>query len=149
MRFRLTDDEAWDLLAAAHTGIFTSLRRDGRPIALPVWFVVRDHQVLIRTPAATKQAARIRHDPRAHFLVEQGTAWSELVAVSFEARGEVLDDEATRAELERLLEAKYGDYQPPTERLPATVRERYERTTVIGLRPAGRISSWNNRALLQ
>jgi hypothetical protein len=69
VRFRLTKDEAWDLLARAHTGIFTSLRRDGQPIALPAWFVAHERSVYIRTPTGTKQATRIRHDDRAHFLL--------------------------------------------------------------------------------
>ena len=40
MSVRLSDEEAWAELAAAHTGIFTTLRRDGRPVTLPTWFVV-------------------------------------------------------------------------------------------------------------
>ena len=39
---RLTADEAWREIASAHTGILTTLRRDGMPIALSVWFVVED-----------------------------------------------------------------------------------------------------------
>ena len=57
---RLTEDEAWAEIAAAHTGILTTLRRDGMPIALPVWFVAEDRTVAMRTPGATKKIARIR-----------------------------------------------------------------------------------------
>jgi len=32
---RLSPEEAWAVVEASHTGIFTSLRRDGVPIALP------------------------------------------------------------------------------------------------------------------
>ena len=32
MSVRLGREEAWSVLADAHTGIFTSLRRDGTPI---------------------------------------------------------------------------------------------------------------------
>ncbi len=39
---RLTDDEIWEFVAGSHTGIMTTLRRDGMPIALPVWFVCLD-----------------------------------------------------------------------------------------------------------
>ena len=38
MGVRLTSDEAWAFVEHAHTGIFTTLRRDGQPVALPVWF---------------------------------------------------------------------------------------------------------------
>lgn len=64
MAFRLTDDEAWDFVARAHTGILTTLRRDGRPVTVPVWHVVHELAVFVRTPAATKNVVRIRHDPR-------------------------------------------------------------------------------------
>ena len=42
----------------------TSLRRDGMPIALPMWFCVVDGAVYFRTLARSKKAARLRHDPR-------------------------------------------------------------------------------------
>lgn len=75
MGIRLTTDEAWEALGAAHTGILTTLRRDGMPIALPVWFVVDDCTVAMMTPAGTKKIARVRRDPRASFLVESGKRW--------------------------------------------------------------------------
>src|ERR1700761_4285918 len=57
---RFTQDEAWEELASAHTGILTTLRRDGMPIALPVWFVAEDRTIAIMTPAGTKKIARVR-----------------------------------------------------------------------------------------
>jgi Pyridoxamine 5'-phosphate oxidase len=45
-------DEAWEAVGAAHTGILTTLRRDGGPIALPVWFVVDDRTVAMMTDNA-------------------------------------------------------------------------------------------------
>ncbi|MGH9137555.1 MAG: pyridoxamine 5'-phosphate oxidase family protein [Acidimicrobiales bacterium] len=44
MGVRLTDDEAWAFLENGHIGILTSLRRDGWPVSLPVWFVVLDRR---------------------------------------------------------------------------------------------------------
>src|SRR5271155_3465040 len=88
MGIRLTPDEAWEAVGAAHTGILTTLRRDGMPIALPVWFVVEDRTVAMMTPAGTKKIARVRHDPRASFLVESGERWVELRAVHLTGRGE-------------------------------------------------------------
>ena len=39
MSIRLSEEEAWAELDRAHTGIFTTLQRDGWPISLPMWFV--------------------------------------------------------------------------------------------------------------
>ena len=38
---RLSEDEAWAFVDGAHTGIFCSMKRDGSPVMLPVWFVTR------------------------------------------------------------------------------------------------------------
>ena len=72
MGIRLSREEAWDVLAAAHTGILTTLRADGTPIALPVWFVVLDERIYVGTPEHTKKVARVKRNPRASFLVESG-----------------------------------------------------------------------------
>ena len=78
MSERLTDGEAWDVLETSHTGILTSLRRDGVPVSLPVWFVVDDRAVLVAGPAASHKFTHLRRDARVAFLVESGEAWKEL-----------------------------------------------------------------------
>jgi hypothetical protein len=146
--FRLTEEEAWEFVSGAHTGILTTLRRDGRAISLPVWHVVLDQRVYVRSPASTAKLARIRHDSRVSFLVETGRAWIELKAVRFDARAEVeTRPEVIEAALGR-LEEKYAPSGPPLERLPAAVGQLYSDRTIIRLDPEGRISSWNNRGLL-
>ena len=42
----LNDDEAWAELERAHTGILTTLRRDGMAVSLPTWFVALDRRVV-------------------------------------------------------------------------------------------------------
>ncbi len=55
---RLSEDEAWDVLDKSHTGILTTLRRDGTPASLPVWYVVDERTIVVRTPPRTKKVAR-------------------------------------------------------------------------------------------
>lgn len=145
MGFRLSKDDAWDLVARAHTGIVTTLRRDGRPVSVPVWHVVLDGAVWVQTPPSTKKLARIRNDDRAHVLVEEGRAWAELRSVSFEARAAIVDD--GQAALDAIA-AKYADFQPPMEKLPEAVRSYYSDFRVVRLDPVGRLHSFNNRALV-
>lgn len=38
-------------------------RRDGRDVATPVWFVERDNDLWVQTPAQTGKVKRIRHTP--------------------------------------------------------------------------------------
>ena len=57
---RLTEEEAWEEIASAHTGILTTLRRDGMPIALPVWFVAEDRTVEMMTTRPAQEDRRVR-----------------------------------------------------------------------------------------
>ncbi len=77
MSVRLTPDEAWAVLERAHTGILTTLRRDGMPISLPMWFVVLDRTICISAPSGTKKLARLRHDPPRRSSWSRGSGgWS-------------------------------------------------------------------------
>ncbi len=89
---RLSRDEAWAELTNAHTGILTTLRRDGVPITLPVWFVVLDERIYVSAPGHTKKIARVRNDPRVSFLVESGERWAELRAVHVTGKGHIVED---------------------------------------------------------
>lgn len=146
--FRLTEAEAWDFIEQAHTSYVTTLRRDGRPITIPVWHAVLDGAVYIRTPSGSSKLKRIRHDPRAFFLVDAGEQWAELVAVNFEARAAIVDDAALAERALAAMQAKYAAFEPPPEQLPEAVKRYYADRAVISLTPAGRVSSWNNAALI-
>ena len=144
---RLGVDEAWAVLASAHTGILTTLRRDGMPIALPVWFVVLDRTVCISVPARTKKVARVRHDPRASFLVESGLAWADLEAVHLTGTVEVLDDLDLIARIDDALDAKYGAFRTPRAEMPERTRAHYADRAFLRLHPDERILSWDNRRI--
>ena len=45
MGISMSDDEAWHFIEQGHTGILTTLRRDGWPVALPLWFPVHDRRI--------------------------------------------------------------------------------------------------------
>lgn len=146
--FRLTEDEAWQAIADAHTGVLTTLRRDGRPITLPTWHVVIDGAIYLRTPARAKKLARIRNDDRGYFAVEFGKDWAELAAVTLEVRCEVVEDTALAQRAKQAVDEKYVAYAAPTDRLPEAVQRTYSDMRVVRLEATGRINSWNNRALL-
>ena len=146
--FRLTEDEAWEFIADAHTSHYTTLRRDGRPITLPIWHVVIDRAIYTRTPAAASKLKRIRHDPRGYFVVESGQAWSELIAVTMAVTATIVEDPALIEQAQRATNAKYAGLQAPIARLPAAVQARYGAFETIRLVPDGRVGSWNNSALL-
>jgi PPOX class probable F420-dependent enzyme len=148
MTIRLTVDEAWEAVESAHTGILTTLRRDGMPIALPVWFVVDDRSVALTTPAGTKKIARIQHDPRASFLVESGEQYAELRGVHLTGRVEAVEAAAATAQIEAAINAKYAAFRPPADRLPSAAQAYYAKQAFLRFVPDERILTWDNSRLV-
>jgi PPOX class probable F420-dependent enzyme len=141
---RLTTEEAWEVVAASHTGILTTLRRDGMPITLPVWFVVEDHTIAMMTPAGTKKIARVRHDPRASFLVESGKRWAELRGVHFTGRIDIVDDPDVTDRINDALTAKYTAFRPQVDTLPSATQSYYAKEVFLRFVPDQRILTWDN-----
>lgn len=146
MGVRLTEDEVWEMLANSHTGIITTLRRDGWPVSLPMWFAVVDRKIYMRTLAASKKALRIKHDERACFMVESGEAWKDLAAVVVPVRASLIDpagEEAKRALA--VMGAKYKGFGLPQTQVPDATKKHYGAgSVVIRLDPAGHMITWNN-----
>jgi nitroimidazol reductase NimA-like FMN-containing flavoprotein (pyridoxamine 5'-phosphate oxidase superfamily) len=144
---RMTAAEAWAFLAEGHTGILTTLRQDGYPIALPVWFAVVDRVIYVSTRG--KKIDRVRRDQRCSFLVEDGLRWAELRAVHLTADASVVDEldaalaEQIRAELER----KYAEFRTATSAMSSATRSHYANGSMIRLVPHSRVLTWDNNLL--
>ncbi len=150
MGISMTDEEAWNFIEGGHTGILTTLRRDGWPVALPVWFVVSDRSIYIGTPGQTTKLKRIANDERASFLVEQGSRWAELAAVHLPVLARVLDPELDTEEMKRALRLfaeKYASFRTSAKKLPSASTKHYSSQRVIRLDAAGPQVSWDNARL--
>lgn len=148
MGVTLNDDEIWDFLSEEKVGILTTLRADGMPVALPMWFVLVDRRVFIQTHANTKKVARIRRDPRASFLVEAGERWAELKAVHLSGRIGIETDEGVVANVAREADRKYAELRTTPERLPDATKRHYAPELVtLRLDHDERIISWDNKKL--
>jgi nitroimidazol reductase NimA-like FMN-containing flavoprotein (pyridoxamine 5'-phosphate oxidase superfamily) len=143
---RLSRDEAWSELAGAHTGILTSLKADGTPITLPIWFVALDERIYFSAPARTKKIARLRRNPRCCLLVESGTYWRELKAVLLTGDAQEVHDESTMQRVRAALDAKYGSYRSERSSMPAETRSVYEDPggVMFEIVPDDRILTWDN-----
>jgi PPOX class probable F420-dependent enzyme len=145
---RLSVDEAWDTIDRAHTGILTTLRRDGAPVSLPVWFVVLDRRICVSGPAHTKKFARIARDPRVSFLVESGERWVDLIGVHLTGTARIVDDAQLLEQVATALAEKYDRFRTPRDQMPAETRARYETpNATIEITPDDRILSWQNARL--
>jgi nitroimidazol reductase NimA-like FMN-containing flavoprotein (pyridoxamine 5'-phosphate oxidase superfamily) len=144
---RLSPDEAWDVVAEAHTGIMTTLRADGAPVTLPTWFVVLDRTICFRTPNRAKKVTRLGRDPRASFLVESGKRWAELCAVHLSGHVEPVDDDAGKARIGAALDEKYAAFRTAPADLPASARDRYADFAFFRFVPGSRLLTWDNSRL--
>ena len=148
MSVRLSHAESWAELAGAHTGILTTLRSDGVPISLPVWFVALDERIYVGGPARTRKVARVRRDPRCSFLVESGERWAELRAVHLTGSAAVVDDAALVARVGAALDAKYAAFRTArASKAEATLAHYDTERAVIEVTPDDRILSWDNARL--
>jgi nitroimidazol reductase NimA-like FMN-containing flavoprotein (pyridoxamine 5'-phosphate oxidase superfamily) len=144
MGVRLSNEEAWEFLAAAHVGVMTSLTKLGWPIALPTWFVVRDETIWFRTPVKAKKVQRIRNDDRGSFLVEDGTAWAELRAVMVRVRFNIINDESQAEVVSNMIAEKYAAFRPRQDALPGATLKTYADQLYICARPVSPLTSWDN-----
>ncbi len=144
---RMTEEEAWAFIEAAHTGTFTTLRRDGRPIALPVWFATLDRKIYISTRG--KKVTRVANDPRCSFLVEAGERWAELQAVHLSCRAEIIEpDEELAARFADQIRAKYSRFRTTSKEMPESTRDHYAVAgAMVELVADERILSWDNSFL--
>jgi hypothetical protein len=145
---RMTDDEAWQLLEQSVNGILTTLRRDGRPVALPIWYVVLDRRVYIGTRG--KKVVRARNDPRCSFLVEAGERWADLRAVHIDGLVTVIEPDPALAEhIGAAMAAKYAAYRSAATAMPTASREHYAQAAgaMLELIPQGKLLTWDNRHL--
>jgi hypothetical protein len=124
---RMSVDEAWEMIEASHTGVFTTVRRDGVPISLPVWFIVENRTIVLGTPTTAKKAVRARHNPVSTFLVESGLRWVELAAVHLVGRTHSVDPtDEWLTWYDEQREAKYGAFALDREDMPEATRRAYE-----------------------
>ena len=67
LKVRGSSDPGAVQFAESHTGILTTLRADGAPVALPVWFVVDDRTICFMSFEGMKKLARMFYERAASY----------------------------------------------------------------------------------
>lgn len=137
------------MIEHSHTGILATLRGDGVPIMLPIWFVVIESRIYFRTGDSSKKAQRIRRDPRASFLVESGERWADLAAVHMTGVMRPLEpDDSLIQQVSQEFDAKYSAFRTPRADMATATRAHYEKPQlVLEFTPDPRVLSWDNARL--
>jgi nitroimidazol reductase NimA-like FMN-containing flavoprotein (pyridoxamine 5'-phosphate oxidase superfamily) len=143
---RLTEAESWEFLERSRVGVFTSLKQDGTPISLPVWFAPLEGRIYLHGPSSSKKFTRVRNNPRVSFVCESGERWVELTAVHLTGQARVLCDEhALEESVSAAFDRRYAELRPST--IPKAARDNYRQFSVIEIVPDARILSWDNSRL--
>jgi PPOX class probable F420-dependent enzyme len=104
----LTDAERDAFLARTRLGMFSSLRADGSPVTVPVWYEHDGAAVRLFAGSTSGKVARLRRDPRATLLVPNDVGEPEMW-VAFDGRCTIdTDADAALALAERLAQ-RYWD----------------------------------------
>jgi PPOX class probable F420-dependent enzyme len=99
-----------EFLAGKRYAILTTLRADGSPVAVPVWYGWDGRSLKMFTHVSTQKMKRIRRDPRATVLV--ANTFGELEAwVAFD--GAIVIHEDGGLELALNLADKYWEVDNP------------------------------------
>jgi nitroimidazol reductase NimA-like FMN-containing flavoprotein (pyridoxamine 5'-phosphate oxidase superfamily) len=145
----MTREEAWAMLEEQRVGIFTSLRRDGTPITLPVWYAPLDGRIYLHGPVRSKKFTRVKNNPRVSFVCETGERWVDLRAVHLTGTARVIEDDAVlERRVDDAFDRRYSALRPPRQDLPDSAKTRYRSFAAIEIVPDERILSWDNSRLV-
>lgn len=102
----MSEDQAWAFLReGSRPAVFSSLRADGRPHAVPTWYAVDGDELVFTTWHSTVKAANLRRDPRVTVVVQDPVPPYDYVSVEGEAR--LIDDLRECRQISTVLGAKY------------------------------------------
>ncbi len=105
----MSDAEALAFLDEERIVTCASLKKDGRPHLMPLWYVVREGTVWAWTYGKSQKVVNLRRDPRATLQVEAGQGqYDQLRGVMIEADTVLHDDLDTVAGLGAEILSRYS-----------------------------------------
>ena len=133
--------EVGEFLASRRIVICASNGREGWPHLMPLWYVVRGHEIWAWTYAKSQKVRNLERDPRATLQIEDGTRYDELRGVMIEADTVLHRDLETVSRVGADLLARYSDgSEVPVDAVTAQAAKRVALQFVTL-----RIASWDHR----
>lgn len=109
---RMQPADVAEFLAQPHVAVLATLRRDGRPYTVPVWFLERDGRFWISGTYERVWCRQLRHDPRASLCIEASAPVAGHVGVD----GRVVVHERPEFDIWPISRALVDKYLPPEAR---------------------------------
>lgn len=91
-QIRMSDAEVAEFLHGRHTMNIATLRADGTPHLVAMWYGFVGDAPAFWTYGRSQKVVNLRRDPRITCLVEEGDEYAELVGVELRGTATILDD---------------------------------------------------------
>jgi PPOX class probable F420-dependent enzyme len=146
---RMSEDEAWALVAEEPKLQVATIGADGRPHLVTLFHTVLDGRLVFWTYARSQKILNLDRDPRLTCLVEAGEQYEQLRGVQITGRARIVrghDDVAVvgRAVVCRMLGLDpAGDLDPA---VTAEVARQAQKRVAVEVVPE-RVVSWDHRKL--
>jgi PPOX class probable F420-dependent enzyme len=105
----LGDSKIERFLATKDVVVLATVRADGAPLAMPMWFLHDPTSLAMISVAETQKVRSLRRDPRV-CVVAEGRSNGEVCGVAVHGRAEFLVDGPARRALAERFVAKYHPY---------------------------------------
>jgi PPOX class probable F420-dependent enzyme len=116
----------------------------GWPHVMPLWYVLREHDVWAWTYAKSQKVRNLERDPRATLQVEDGDEYQQLRGVMIEARTEIHREPEFVAGVGAELLERYGQGAGPE--VMDAIRAQAAKRVALHFIPQ-RTASWDHRKL--
>jgi len=104
----MSEDEVLAFLDEERIVTCATLGKDGWPHLMPLWFVVRDGEILAWTFAKSQKVKNLERDNRATIQVEAGDSYDQLRGVMMKCNVELIHDTEQVLELGIQIMGKYA-----------------------------------------
>lgn len=141
---RMTGEEVEEFLAPPRTMAVASLRPDGRPHLVAMWYGFLDGALALWTYAKSQKVRNFERDPRFTALVEDGSRYEELRGVELSGRVEIRREPSEVLAAGRSVHARY--FGPLDEAAEAVVARMSAKRVALRLLVES-VVSWDHRKL--
>jgi PPOX class probable F420-dependent enzyme len=135
----LGDAAVQRFLATKEILLLATVREDGAPLAMPMWFLHDAATLTMISEAGTQKVRNLRRDPRVCVVAEAGGGGASIRGVTVLGRAEFLGDGPERRALVERFHAKYsslaslwGGRAMPANRVMFTVAPHRVRSWGLG-----------------
>src|SRR5579871_2145764 len=147
MGVTMSGEEIAAFVADHGTAVLTTLRADGRPVPLPVWYVAFDGALYFQTPARSRKVGNIERDPRVAVLIDDGERWEHLRGILIQGTAELVTDEPLAARVLAAFGELFADKTVTATSMPAATTSHYAGMAVFRVAVPEHPVSWDNRKI--